>query len=98
MRASPIAKAPTRTVPVFNRTERKVERMTASAHLRLRLMYAALEDGLKIEGDVTFWPSMSPLKAPERVGVLKERQRLLAMPPPERLAELIQLKNEGNVP
>lgn len=63
---------------------------------RLRLMYAALKDGLELGADARSWPSLSPLKAgkhgiDERAGVLRERDRLLELAPAERAAELLNL-------
>lgn len=99
MRASsPIAKGPTRTIPVFSRERKQVERMTPSAHLRLRLMYDALQQGLEYPPGVTYWPALAPLKAVEKVGVQSEVTRLLGMSPADRSAELILMKAEGNIP
>lgn len=98
MRAQPIEKGPTRTVPVFNRGKNRVERMTTSAHQRLCLMHTALEAGLEQGPGATFWSALAPLKAVERDGVRAEVTRMLALSPADRSAELIMMKAEGNIP
>jgi hypothetical protein len=98
MRSQPIAKVQTRTIPVYSRARGRVERMTGGAHLRLRLMYAALETGLQLPPGTEFWAALAPLKDVERVGVRQEVARLLAMLPADRSAELLLMKVEGNVP
>lgn len=98
MRAQPIEKGPTRTVSVFNRGKNRVEQMTTTAHQRLCLMHAALDEGLEQSPGVTHWPRLSPLKPAERDGVRSEVTRLLTLSPADRSAELILMKAEGNIP
>jgi hypothetical protein len=98
MRDNAIAKVPTRTVPVYSRSRKRVEPMTTSAHLRLKLMFSALEAGLALPPGTEIWAALSPLKEVERVGVRQEVARLFGMPEAERSAELLLLKREGNLP
>ncbi len=98
MRTTPIAKVQARTVPVYSRMRKQVERLTPTAHQRLRLMFLALEAGLEQTPGAAWWAALSPLKDLERVGVRQEVSRLLGMKPEDRSAELLLLKQEGNIP
>lgn len=91
-----------KTVPVFSTTRNRAEHITPTQHLRLRLMYAAVKEGLKLEPiagyDLGTWPALAPLKKNERTAVLSEVVRLRAMKPEDQAHELLKLKLEGNIP
>lgn len=93
-----LAKAGIRTTKLESTTAPpKQEPLTRGARGRLRLMYAALKQGLEFPAGTEWWSALSPLKATERVGVRKEVARLLALSPEDRSAELLLLRAQGGL-
>lgn len=87
----------TKKVSVFNRAAGRREFVPAYTHLRMRLIYTAIRDGLQVSPGVEFWSSLAPLNKRERAFTHDELARLRAMPPAEQSAELLLMKEDGNL-
>lgn len=75
-----------------------VVKLAGAQRSRLRLMYEATVEGLKLPEGTRWWPALAPLKRKrgatgesEFSGVLKEVVRLRAMTEQERSVELLFL-------